>query len=79
MNPFTESNVACAQLNILRAIELLEKHTSCDLPDPRLVGAAYAELLDAKGHLAAAKRVEELEREIGEADTERPNLRLVTP
>ena len=91
MTPFAESNIASAAQNVARALDLLERHTSCDLPDPRLVGAAYAELLDAKGKLAAAAQLEELhrlleearieaaQRDLGVAETERPSrLRLVT-
>lgn len=78
MNAFTESNIACAQLNVARALDLLERHASTEMPDPRLLSAAYAELLDAKGRIAAAVQLETLERELGAADTERPShLRVV--
>ncbi len=79
MNAFSESNIACAQISVARALDLIERHTSQDLPDPRLIGAAYAELLVAKGRLAAAVQLEALQRVAAEkADTERPShLRVV--
>ena len=78
MNAFTQGNIACAERNIARALTLLEKHTAESLPDPRLVAAAYAELLDCKGRLAAAAQLEELQREIESVDTQRsPHLAVV--
>ncbi len=89
-NAFADGNVASAGLNIDRAIESVERLMATDLPDPRLVGAAYAELLEAKGKLAAAQQLEEMQRTLeearievaraalGVAETERPaHLRLV--
>ena len=78
MNAFAESNIACAERNIARALERLEAFIN-DAPEPRLLGEAHLELMLAKGRLAAAAQLEELEREIaGVADTERPShLRVV--
>lgn len=73
IHPFTESNIACAERNVSNALELLARHVACDGLDARLVVAAHAELLDAKGRLAAAAQLEELEREVASADTERPS------
>lgn len=79
MSPFAESNLACAQKNVDRAITLVEDYAASEFPDPRLIPALFAELLDLKTRIGAAVRIEGMQEEMGTADTERPRrLRLVT-
>lgn len=78
MNPFTESNIACAERSVSRAIQLINRGARDFATQAVWEAAIYAELVDAKGRLAAAAQVEELEREVASADTERQaTLRVV--
>lgn len=70
MSPLAKNAFACGQRRLELASRLIEE--AADSGHQSLIGAAYAEILIARGEIAAAIQLIDLEDTLAMPDSERP-------